>query len=983
MDKYCKRLIEVDLPIKRISAHASREKNIRRGHISSLHIWWARRPLAACRATICASLWPDPADDLCPEIFRKAAREQMTKWAKNHLRLVSKDSYLGFVAISKDESILEDMVNLRTALLDFIADFANWNNSTVFEYLEASRLITKYAHQALRCTGGSHPVVYDPFAGGGAIPFEAARISAQSIAGDLNPIATLLNKIILEFVPKYKKLLVKEVEHWAKRYLNKIQESLKEYYPSDKDSNEPIAYFWARTIKCEGPHCGVNVPIIKNFQFATRTGSEAAVKIEYKTNQLVTTLILGSNARGIHGGTSRRGSVTCPKCGYTTKRVHVEKQANESGFGYHLFAVCVRFPGDKKRTYRSPTKEDFLAIDRAENDVQNWDNTQFDGVSAIPHEELPYLRSIFNVRIYGIDEWAKLFTPRQLHSNLTQVNAFREICHEIKTALNDEGLFNAVSSCIALIISNGFQYQCNIATYLSDGIVSAFIQGQSLGMKMDFVEANPLMFDLVGGIDYSIKKQITGLEHLAKIDYKEGSATQISALDSFLPDDSCDLLFTDPPYYDVIPYSDCSDFFYVWVRRMLINNSTFKLELPLTPKDDEIVQLAERNQKYKERTKSWYEDRMRIALEKARIAVPPNGCGVIVFAHKDTNAWEALLQATLDAGWIITASWPIDTENAGRLRAKSSAVLSSSIHLVCRPRENADGSLSIDDIGDWRDVLSELPKRIHKWMPRLAEEGVVGADAIFACLGPALEIYSRYSSVEKSSGEKVELTEYLEEIWVAVAHEALNMIFKGADASGFEEDARLTAMWLWTLRTTTNVDKEDVDEGGLRKSLSGYNLEYDAARKIAQGLGANLDNLSHMVEIKGGIATLLSAAARTRYLFGKDAAEVPKGKRKKKDQQMHLNFTGELNRIEEESRNIIGELTGKPGSTVLDQLHQSMILFAAGRGEAVKRFIVEEGVGLNPHFWRLANALSALYPIGTDEKRWVDGVLARKKGLGF
>ncbi|MEE9609885.1 MAG: hypothetical protein V3W19_01470, partial [Desulfatiglandales bacterium] len=154
-------------------------------------------------------------------------------------------------------------------------------------------------------------------------------------------------------------------------------------------------------------------------------------------------------------------------------------------------------------------------------------------------------------------------------------------------------------------------------------------------------------------------------------------------------------------------------------------------------------------------------------------------------------------------------------------------------------------------------------------------------------------------------------------------------------------------------------------------------------RKIAQGLGAHLDNLSHLVEIKGDTATLLSAAARTRYLFGKNATEAPKGKRKKKDPQMLLDFSGELNRIEEESGNVTGELTGKQGSTVLDQLHQSMILFAAGRGEAVKRFLVEEGVGRNPLFWRLAQALSALYPMGTDEKRWVDGVLARKKGLGF
>lgn len=341
-----------------------------------------------------------------------------------------------------------------------------------------------------------------------------------------------------------------------------------------------------------------------------------------------------------------------------------------------------------------------------------------------------------------------------------------------------------------------------------------------------------------------------------------------------------------------------------------------------------------------------------------------------------------MLQAIVDAGWVVTASWPIDTERQNRQRAIGSAALQSSIHLVCRPRENSDGSLRTNYIGDWRDVLTELPKRIHDWMPRLAEESVVGADAIFACIGPALEIYSRYSSVEKASGEKVELKEYLEQVWAAVSREALKMIFEGADASGFEEDARLTAMWLWTLRTAANGNNK-ADNEAPAKSLPGYSLEYDAARKIAQGLGAHLENLSHLVEIKGNTAMLLSAGARTRYLFGKDTGEAPKGRKKKKTKQLTFDFEGELKQMEDESGDLAGDLSGRAGSTVLDKLHQSMILFGAGRGEALKRFLVDDGIGMNPLYWRLAQSLSALYPSGTDEKRWVDGVLARKKGLGF
>ncbi len=324
-----------------------------------------------------------------------------------------------------------------------------------------------------------------------------------------------------------------------------------------------------------------------------------------------------------------------------------------------------------------------------------------------------------------------------------------------------------------------------------------------------------------------------------------------------------------------------------------------------------------------------------------------------------------------------------------RLRAQNSATLSSSVHLVCRPREGADASIGRSEIGDWRDVLQELPRRIHEWMPRLADEGVVGADAIFACLGPALEIFSRYRTVEKANGQVVALREYLEHVWAAVAKEALAVVFKGADASGFEEDARLTAMWLWTLfagQTGTKGSNEEADEDEESEESGskpkGYVLEYDAARKIAQGLGAHLEALPSLVEIKGETATLLSVAERTRILFGKDDSESSTKARKKKKAQLQLGFISELEQAEEAGS---WGSKGAPsqGATLLDRVHQSMILFAAGRSEALRRFLLDEGVGRDERFWRLAQVLSFLYPKASDEKRWIDGVLARKKGLGF
>jgi len=300
---------------------------------------------------------------------------------------------------------------------------------------------------------------------------------------------------------------------------------------------------------------------------------------------------------------------------------------------------------------------------------------------------------------------------------------------------------------------------------------------------------------------------------------------------------------------------------------------------------------------------------------------------------------------------------------------------------------------------------------LHEWMPRLAKEGVVGADAIFACLGPALEIFSRHSHVEKASGETVLLREYLEQVWAAVSKEALSMIFEDADASGLEEDARLTAIWLWTLRTgasgevrpTTsdddNDDPEDDDDDDVdsertsgRKAGSGFVLEFDAARKIAQGLGAHLEQLGDVVEIKGGKkksaakkARLLSVSERAKHLFradDKDEEVVGAKGAKGRARKTQLGLFAEIDAVEKQGL-LASRGVPKVGDTTLDRVHQSMILFAAGRSESLKRFVVDEGVGKDARFWKLGQCLSALYPAGSDEKRWVDGVLARKKSLGF
>jgi hypothetical protein len=294
-----------------------------------------------------------------------------------------------------------------------------------------------------------------------------------------------------------------------------------------------------------------------------------------------------------------------------------------------------------------------------------------------------------------------------------------------------------------------------------------------------------------------------------------------------------------------------------------------------------------------------------------------------------------------------------------------------------------------DTVGNWRDVLAELPQRIQAWMPRLAEEGIVGADAIFACLGPALEIFSRYARVETAAGNIVPLRDYLEQVWAVVSREALGMIFRDADTTGFEEDARLTAMWLWTLSTgspttdAASVEDADVaeeDEAASSGESVGFMLEFDVARKIAQGLGANLDTLPGVVQVKGNTARLLRVAERATLLAPLEDTTPSSAKKRKSQLALPIQPKDEPATA---AKTLAASDVPRPGRTVLDRLHQAMLLFGANCGDAVRRFLVEEGVGQQEQLWRLAQALSVLYPGGTDEKRWVDGLLARKKGLGF
>ncbi len=957
-----RRLVEVDLPIREISKHARREKSIRHGHISTLHIWWARRPLAACRAVVLAALLPDPADPDCSESFRRAAADALRRFRDR----------------AGGPPVKEDGEGLRRTLLEFIARFSAWEASTDPAYLECARALVAAAHPEGR------PLVVDPFAGGGAIPLEALRVGADAWAGDYNPVAALLLKVVLEDIPRYGERLAEGVRTWGAWVKERVEADLGRFYPPDPDGAVPIAYLWARTVTCEGPGCGAEIPLLRQLWLARKAKRRVALRLTVDRQRKSVGFEIEENPDRVGEGTVKRGSAICPVCNIVTPVARVRAQAKANGgLPVRMVAVVRTYPGQQGRHYRVATERDVEIAQQAEEELRRREKEHEGSPSLVPDEPLPPDGTLgFRIQKYGMRTWGDLFLPRQALALSAFAAAVREAHTELLREGADPAFARAVATCLGVAVDRqadaltvGVRWRTTVEAHAST------FSRQALPMVWDFMEVNPFSGatgDWDGAVEWVEKVALHGVASRLS----PGQAAQGDARALSLPDDSVPCVVTDPPYYDAVPYADLSDFFYVWLRRSVGELHPDLFSKPLAPKPGEIVvNPAALTDDRGTKNRSFFEAEMRQALAEARRVLSPDGVAVVVFAHKTTSGWEAMLSALLDAGWTVTGSWPVDTERPGRLREQNSAALASSVHIACRPRD--DRAV----VGDWREVRGELERRVAEWLPRLRTEGIEGADAIFACLGPAMEVYSRFARVETAAGEPVPLSPpdddpdhpaFLPAVWAAVAREALRMIFEGPEAEGFEEDARLTALWLWTLRAAANgkkedseqaeVDEEEEDErGGKAKKLKGLALDYDTARKLAQALGAHLEDLgrsSGIVEVRKGVARLLPVSERRKVLLGE--AKAPK------------RSAGTLFEPHEEAA--VGGIT--PGKTALDRLHQAMLLFADGRGETLRRILAEPGYVQDARFRRLAQALSSLYPASSAEKRWVDGVLAAARQAG-
>ena len=970
----CKRLAEVDFPIAAVSRHAAREKSIRHGHPSTLHLWWARRPLASSRAVLLALLLPDPCDPLCPEAFKEAARALLP-------------------AIPRCDPGAGD-AGLRGALLRFIADFANWDLAAHPDYLRAGRALVKAAH------GGEAPLVVDPFAGGGSIPLEALRLGCEAFASDLNPVACLILKVMLEDIPRRGPGLADELRAAGAEIRDVAAKELADLYPADPDGATPIAYLWARTVRCEAPDCGAEIPLMRSFWLCKKPKRKRALRCrierpEGAPPQVAFEVFEPKAESEVRPGTVTRARATCPCCRAVLPpdRVRAQLAAQRGGAdavfddegqrigGARMTAVVTLKPGERGRRYRLPTDADHAAVHRARarlaGILDEWERGGRRGLCPVPDEPLPPIGTLgFRVQRYGMLRWGDLFTARQ-----------KVALVELGTAVKLTS--PSVRETGAAALSRLADKNASLALWNQIGEKIEHVFGrQALPIVWDFCEV-PIFSDSTGNF-------FSGVELVAKVveAWPESKAGQIQSADAIahsLPDQASDIWFTDPPYYDAVPYADLSDFFLVWLKRTLPDHpllrDPYDSDNPLSPKQREAVQDETKQYEGCPKDRRWFEETMANAFAEGRRVLSDDGIGSVVFAHKTTEGWEALLSGLIRGRWTITASWPIATERPGRLRSQDSAALATSVHLVCRPRP--------DDapVGDWADVLRELPERVAAWMERLQGEGVRGADLVFACIGPALEIFSRRRAVETADGREVGLPEYLEKVWEVVGRAALEQVLGAAEArdgpaGALEEDARLTALFLWTLQSTEAPDgnggEEEDEETAARATAGGFNLPFDVVRRFSQPMGIDLERWTgRVIGQDKGVVRLLPVAERARALFGEDGARAAAewvGDDANAGPQPTL--FPDLDTAPKPARRGRGNRTVLDGdaglrpldATVLDRVHAAMLLQAGGHANALRALIASEQ-DRGPDFPRLANALSALYPRGSREKRLLDAML--------
>ncbi len=767
---YKPKLIEVALPLAVINAEAAREKSIRHGHPSTLHLWWARRPLAAARAVIWASLVDDPSGDL---------------------------------SLTLDEQEAE-----RQRLFRILERLVKWENSNNPEVLAEARA------EIDRCFPEGPPPILDPFAGGGAIPLEAQRLGLKALAGDLNPVAVLINKAMIEIPPRFAGMppvhpdidktlttwdraqgLAADVEAYGRWMRDEAKRRIGHLYPDATGPNgeklTPIAWIWARTVESPDPSWSGHVPLVASWTLVNKPG-KPKVWIEPIIDRDAQTISYEVRERGepSRERTVSRGNGTCIATGAAISGDYIKSESRAGRMSQQLMAVVAE--GQDGRNYCCITMDDVSAAV-----IKDPIREPSSGVALDP-------RNIW-ITTYGIDEWWKLFTQRQLVALTTFSDLLAEVAERVvedalaagvsddDVRLRDGGrgaaaYADAVVTYLAFAVDKCANLWSSIVTWMNDrGAFRETFARQAIPMTWDFAESNP--FSKSGGSwSLCLSKVCKSLAAFSA--QGEAEAVQRDAR-TRVSECAGSIISTDPPYYDNISYADLSDFFYVWLRKNLFRVWPDECSTLLTPKAEELIANRYRagsRQEAEEHFESGMADFMAqvVQYQKAEYA------STIYYAYKATETrdgevratgWDTFLQAVLDAGLRVNATWPIRTESPGRILARGTNALASSIVLACRPRSD---QASLATRGEFIAALrAELPEAV-----RILQSGnIAPVDMAQSTIGPGIKVFSRYAKVVEADGSSMPVSAAL-----AIINDVLGEVLDGEEAE-LDSDTRFALTW--------------------------------------------------------------------------------------------------------------------------------------------------------------------------------------------
>ncbi len=810
-----KKLIEVALPLQAINEQSAREKSIRHGHPSTLHLWWARRPLAACRAVLFAQLVDDPSSR--PEEFPTEAEQNAE----------------------------------RQRLFGLIERMVDWDNV-------GDKELFKQAHDEIaKCFDGKPPAILDPFCGGGSIPLEAQRLGLEAHASDLNPVAVLITKALIEIPPKFASQppvwpgaaderqadalswqgargLAEDVRRYGAWMRDEAAKRIGHLYPkatlSDGSEANVIAWIWARTVTCPNPACGIEMPLMRSFWLSKKKGRERWVQPVVSGGN-VTFIIRDGNVGPGDDGTVGRQGARCIACHGTVALSAVRERSREVGLGQ--IAVAIVADGSGKREYIEAS--------------QHWGVAEaVETPEGVPREELFDWPGRINVVRYGLTTFADLFTNRQL----VALTTFSDLVGEARgCALKDataaglvdaEGYANAIATYLAFTVSRGANQWSSLSRWNSGGEnIEGVFARQAIPMLWDFAEANPLS-TATAGFAGAVAWVVGAVETVPAW----GSATVVQA-DAATVDAHGAILATDPPYYDNIGYSDLSDYFYVWLRRSLGAIYGDLFATVLTPKREELVANRYRFNGDRRAAQQHFESGFEHTFERARGSTFADAPISIFYAFKQaeeddgdlaSTGWETLLAGLLRAGYQITATWPIRTEREARTIGIGTNALASSIVLICRPRPaTAAATTRRGLIGALRAELPEELRRLE------SQSTIAPVDMPQAAIGPGMAVFSRYARVSEADGSDMSVRTAL-----ALINQALDEVLSEQEGD-LDTDSRFCVKWFEqhgfdaglygdaeTLATAINNSVEGLARAGVLRSGGGKVALY-APNELAAG----------------------------------------------------------------------------------------------------------------------------------------------------